>query len=212
MEFFADNRQQRGYGHLCGRRSREARSGELAGEPYDMIVRQMELIIGKTEGTILGIPHAVPCRTAGGRSTGCTRGYSHLVPPGRTLRCGAVKMGGIPGLKIQTWGTRHCVQFDAAQHPVVRRRRRGSGLRLPFGHSGAPSEIAERDRDVGDAGGDSRRFAGLWRQQWRRLHGARLTVHHAGELYHHRNRHVRHAHRGGDGFSYSAVRQGPIRG
>ena len=106
----------------------------------------------------------------------------------------------------------HCVQFDAAQHPVVRRRRRGSGLRLPFGHSGAPSEIAERDRDVGDAGGDSRRFAGLWRQQWRRLHGARLTVHHAGELYHHRNRHVRHAHRGGDGFSYSAVRQGPIRG
>jgi hypothetical protein len=66
MEFFADNRQQRGYGHLCGRRSREARSGELAGEPYDMIVRQMELIIGKTEGTILGIPHAVPCRTAGG--------------------------------------------------------------------------------------------------------------------------------------------------
>ena len=50
---------------------------------YETIVRQMELIIGKTEGTMLGIQHAVRCGTAGG-----VWGVFHGLHPWLLRKCG----------------------------------------------------------------------------------------------------------------------------
>ena len=50
---------------------------------YETIVRQMELIIGKTEETILGIHHAVPCRTAASVGAGF-----HGLHPWLLRKCG----------------------------------------------------------------------------------------------------------------------------